>query len=387
MNWWKAGAALVEEFGSLTRLLGIPAGERPLVVYSEDSHSWLQLGDYLRELSTGSSRPIHYLTSDPDDPLRKPGGAGLPEPLRVHYLKHLLGQYLTRLDSRVLMVTVPDLGRIVPRPPSSTRCVYVFHSLISMHVGYRPGAFEHYDDFFCTGPHHERELTAHFERLGQPVPVLHRVGYAKLDRLHQAFRSRNPREHEPRTVLLAPSWQRQNLLEAGGIDAAASLLDAGFRVVVRPHPCFFQPLYPEGLPIVRALEEAYSSHPRFTLERSFLSNESFYEADCMVSDWSGAAYEYAFATERPVLFVDGPRKISNPDWESLGLPAFEETYRARVGKVVPSDELPRLAGAVESLLSEGEGFRQRLIETRNEAVFNFGQAARVGARVLDRLLA
>ena len=33
----------------------------------------------------------------------------------------------------------------------------------------------------------------------------------------------------------------------------------------------------------------------------------------MVSDWSGVAMEFAFGLERPVLFIDVPRKTNNPE--------------------------------------------------------------------------
>ena len=47
----------------------------------------------------------------------------------------------------------------------------------------------------------------------------------------------------------------------------------------------------------------------------------------MVSDWSGVAYEFAFALKKPVLFVDTPRKIKNIDYDKIGIEAFE--YYAR----------------------------------------------------------
>ncbi len=53
---------------------------------------------------------------------------------------------------------------------------------------------------------------------------------------------------------------------------------------------------------------------RFQLETNIATNDSFCAADLMISDWSGAALEFAFATERPGLFVDVPRKVNNPDY-------------------------------------------------------------------------
>ena len=34
----------------------------------------------------------------------------------------------------------------------------------------------------------------------------------------------------------------------------------------------------------------------------------------MISDWSGSAYEFAFGTLKPVIFVDVPKKVNNPEY-------------------------------------------------------------------------
>ena len=41
----------------------------------------------------------------------------------------------------------------------------------------------------------------------------------------------------------------------------------------------------------------------FDIEIIFSSNETVYSADVLISDWSGIAFEYAFATQKPVLFI------------------------------------------------------------------------------------
>ena len=35
---------------------------------------------------------------------------------------------------------------------------------------------------------------------------------------------------------------------------------------------------------------------------------SLYQSDLMISDWSGVAFEYAFAFNKPVIFCDVPKK-------------------------------------------------------------------------------
>lgn len=39
----------------------------------------------------------------------------------------------------------------------------------------------------------------------------------------------------------------------------------------------------------------------------------------MITDWSGIAYEYAYTTCKPVLFIDTPMKIMNPEYKKIGI--------------------------------------------------------------------
>lgn len=54
------------------------------------------------------------------------------------------------------------------------------------------------------------------------------------------------------------------------------------------------------------LKERYANNPDIEIQTDFSSNSTVFEADLLVTDWSGIAYEYAFATNKPVLFVDTP---------------------------------------------------------------------------------
>lgn len=367
---------LASELFTRIRIDSNPPEQRAFMVYSEDRASYLQFRPYLEALQ---GCQVLYLTSAPDDPLLKSS----PDHLTVGYLRWLAPNFLAGTDARMLVVTMPELGCPNAPRPQKTRCVYIFHSLISVHMGYPEGAFDHYDDFFCTGPHHQQELAKRFADLGKKPPRLHEVGYAKLDSIYAQHQHYEPRHPELETVLIAPSWATENILSLYGAEVVRQLLQAGYRVVVRPHPCFFQSLYPEGQKVVAALEREFGNESRFVLEKTIHGNDSFHEAALMIGDWSGAAYEYAFATARPVLFVDTPPKVRNPNWKECGLPVFEEVTRHQVGRVVAG--LDGFIDQVGALLAEGDEGRARRQALRQEKVYNFGSSAQVGARLLEQL--
>jgi hypothetical protein len=73
----------------------------------------------------------------------------------------------------------------------------------------------------------------------------------------------------------------------------------------------------------------FGADRRFVMEEDMASSDSFFESDVMISDWSGVALEYAFCTERPVLFVDVPRKVNNPEYEQIAREPIEIGIREK----------------------------------------------------------
>ena len=52
----------------------------------------------------------------------------------------------------------------------------------------------------------------------------------------------------------------------------------------------------------------------------------------MITDWSGIAFEYAFALLKPILFIDVPPKVRNPDYHEVSSPPLEVALRAEFGR-------------------------------------------------------
>jgi YidC/Oxa1 family membrane protein insertase len=362
-------------------IAAIPIEQRPILAYAEDDYTWNQLGPYLEAVMGNHGRPVIYVTSDPEDPRIK-NHDGL---MSVFYIRDTLAQFLPKVDSPVFLTTMPDLDSFHIKRPKTSTCVYAFHSITSIHMVYRPGAFDAYDVFFCIGPHHKEELTEYFQQRGRSDVDLREVGYPKLDRIAATYRTYEKQHPNVQTILIAPSWGPDNALASGGAGLIEELSGAGYRVVVRPHPAFFESIYPEGERIIADLQAQFAGDENVVFETSITSENSFMEADLMVSDWSGASFEYALGTERPVLFIDLPPKATNPDWQQFGTVPFEDRMRQEVGTVVEPGNPAAAVEAVQELLADPLGYRDRIVEIRTNAIYNFGTAAQAGASVLDEL--
>ena len=372
--------AEMRERETAAAILGMPVSERPVLTYAEDSYSWNQLEGYLRAVVERHGRPVVYVTADGDDPrLAEP-----PSGMQVFHIEQSVARFLPRIDSPVFFTTMPDLGQSYVDRPRDSVCAYAFHSLNSTHMAYRRGAFDAYDVFFCTGPYQRRELEARFTQIGKTGYELHDVGYSKLDRMKAAWEERSPTAGG-RTVLLAPSWGERNLLAAIGEDLIDALVGADLAVIVRPHPAFFESIYPEGAKIIQRLAKRFEGHPRVSFERTITSETSFMDADLLITESSGSAFEYAFATERPALFIDLPPKVKNDHWREIPEEPFEVRMRSEVGVIVDPADLAGVKRAAEELLGSRPEWRERIRAAADRELFNVGRADEAGAAVIEDL--
>lgn len=365
--------------------LALSPDARSIVFYAEDAGSWAHLGPILQELTGPMQQDVCCLTSDPNDPIlthRAP---------RIHPFCIGDGSVRTwlflNLQARVMVMTMPELETF-PLQRSKTHpvhYVYVFHSMVSTHMIYRKGAFDHFDTVLCVGPHHLQEIRAReaSERLKPKRLIPH--GFGRLDALIQEQDRRagisKPAAGGSRRMLIAPSWGPQALLESHGKELVQVLLKAGYHVTVRPHP-MTRKKHPE---LMRALATLLKRHTGCVLETDVASQESLHGSDLLISDWSGAALEYAFALERPVLFVDVPKKVNNPDYPEVPYPPLEVTVRSEIGCVVDPRDLNSIPAWIETLCADPSRFRSRIRTLRERTVFNVGASARAGAGEIARL--
>jgi hypothetical protein len=289
------------------------------------------------------------------------------------------------LEAKVMVSTTPDLGMFhLKRSLHDVHYVYVHHSMVSMHMIYRPGAFDSFDTIFCAGPHHAAEARAIEAFRGSPRKSLVAHGYGRLDRMCEAIAtagyngSGDSSPHSGKHILVAPSWGPNGLIENAGRQLVQVLLDSGFNVTVRPHPETVRRT-PEIIDDLKSFERKFSG---FVLETDVAAFDSLVAADVMISDWSGVALEYAFAFEKPVLFVDVPRKVLNSDYAALGLWPVEVSLRDRIGVTISPTMLNTVPSIVADLVSRQKEWRESISAVRDEIVFNFGASARAGAMAI-----
>jgi YidC/Oxa1 family membrane protein insertase len=354
---------------------------RELVFYSAQAQYISFFEGILAELCERGVK-FSYITSDRDDPI-----LSVHHPnITTFHLDSLFPFVLPFLDAKVVVMTMPDLHLFhIRRSIYPTNHVYLFHSLMSTHMGFRPGGLDYFDTILCAGPHHKHEIQE-TEKLYRLKPkLLLETGYYRLEKIyfdHEKYRSQSQRHKSGTEVLIAPSGHASNITAVCARELVSALLESGFNVVFRPHP---MTIYrkPEQ---IRALTSAFGQDERFQLDVETTSEKYIHRADILISDWSGAALEYAFGTERAVLFIDLPRRQQNPEYECLGFPAAEVYLRDKIGRLVRREEIPMIGSIAREVVEQTDEYRERIVRLRGNYVYNFGRSAQTGAEQIIALL-
>ena len=360
----------------------LSADWRNIVMYAESGQDWHFFERLVEALNTDLQKKVTYVTSDSSDPALN------REQELFQAICIPAGFFLTlhfnMQKADVVVLTMMDLDNLqLKKSINPVHYVYLFHSLGSTHMVDHANSYDAYDSLFCAGPHHVGELRKRESLAGLPPRNLFEYGHPRLEDLVELAK-----EHQPvrtgaglQTVLIAPTWGEDSIFNRCGEELTVLLLEAGYHVIVRPH---YQTLaLTPG--VIDKLMSRFADHTNFEYQDRMGESDTLLRSDILVSDWSAMAIEYALGLEKPVLFIDLPRRIRNPDWKLLDIEPMEASFRKLAGDIVSPTALDGVPGKIAHLLEVGESFRQKMQELRAEMVFNLGHSTELGAGEIARL--
>ena len=203
-------------------------------------------------------------------------------------------------------------------------------------------------------------------------------GYSLLDEMRKDYEKMPKKENDIKSILIAPSWQKDNIVDSCLEDILDNLKGHGYKITVRPHPQHVRHM-PEKM---EGLKERYKDDTDIEIQTDFSSNSTVFEADLMITDWSGIAYEYAYTTCKPVLFIDTPMKIMNPEYKKIGIEPLNIWMRYEIGRVLKLDEIDKTADTAAKMLAASDTYKDSIDRFVKEYVYNLGSSASVGAKYI-----
>lgn len=359
-----------------------------LVFYSEKSGFYKYFQDVIEYLLDRSNIIIHYITSDPKDQIFALAKA---QPrIRPYYIgeKRLI-TLMMKMDADMVVMTMPDLDNFhIKRSYVRKDIEYVYmvhYGIGSSNLLLRQGALAHFDTIFCAGEQQLEELREE-EQVYQLAPRnLVPCGYGLLDRVMAAYEAMKEIQREKPQVLIAPSWQKDNILDSCIDPLLESLLCGKYKIILRPHPEYCK-RYPQRFADLQGRWKSRLCED-FIIQTDFSSNETVFQSDLLITDWSTICYEFSFATKRPTLFVDTPMKVMNPEYQRLKTVPMDILIRNTIGASIKPENAHSSEAMVSKLLRDREQYREQIGTVVQQSLYHPGKSGAVGGQyILDALV-
>lgn len=366
--------------------------KRELVFFSESSGFYKYFESFIDYIIKNSDITVHYLTADINDQVFD---FNRPQ-LETYFCSgHGLITTFMKMDSDIVAMTMPDLEvyhykRSIVR--KDIEYIYIDHGLGSCNLTLRRGALDHYDTIFCYSKDYNEEIRATERVYELAEKKLVNVGFGLLDMLisnyNKAAAQRNEEkaDNKKTQILIAPSWQKDNILEYCLAPLLEGLFKLGADIILRPHPEFIKRFPGKIKDILEKYNNEISSGV-FKVQSDFSSNTTVYNSDLVITDWSSIALEFSFTTKKPSLFINTPMKIMNPEWRKIDVRPMDLWLRDEIGISVDIEQIGEIKTLVQNILDRRDEYKADIERIMSEHLYNIGDAAKVGGEyIIERVM-
>lgn len=351
-----------------------------LVFYSESSGFYKYYKGIIEYLLKNTNIVIHYITSDPNDAVF--ALSQNENRIRAYYIgEKKLITLMMKMDADIVVMTMPDLDNFHIKRSyvrKDIEYIYIPHGMGSVNLTLRTGSVDHFDTVFCVGNYIREEIEKTEQAYHLEPKHLVDWGYPLLDEMRRSYADMKSLNASQKHILIAPSWQQDNIIDSCLDTILDKLRDKDYMITVRPHPQHVRHKKEK----LELLKEKYRSDANIEIQMDFSSNSTVFEADLMMTDWSDIAYEYAFTTQKPVLFINTPMKVMNPEYKKIDVIPINIFLREEIGCSLNLDELDKVGDTVQSLLLNAGKYYDKIGDIVNDCVYNLGHSSEVGAKYI-----
>ncbi len=344
----------------------------PYVIFSDDKRYWNQFKSICDEFE---KRKIHltYYTSSEDDP-------ALDE--KYEYVNcEFIGEgnkgfaKLNVLKANVLLSTTPGLEVYQWKRSKGVKWyVHMYHCLGEC-TTYRMFGLDFYDAVLMTGAFQEKTIRKLEELRGIPNKELELVGLPYVDEMAKKIAKKEAttgdsvqkttEKETNQNVLLAPTWGSSGLLTVYGEKLIDALVATGNDIVIRPHP---QSMKSEK----ELMDKLMAKYPDSEKLKWNFDNDNFdalYNADIMISDFSGVIYDFAVAFNKPIIYFEAVIDLAPYDAAWLGLPEWDFEILPQIGKSISEADFDSLGNIIDEVIGSSE-YEAGRAKARSEAWVN-----------------
>lgn len=338
------------------RLLGGKAektnqNKLPYVIFSDNKRYWNVYEPICDEFERRETE-CYYWTSSPDDPAFNKG--------YKYVTCEFIGEgnkafaKLNMMDARICFSTTPGLDVLQwKRSKNTDYYVHTYHA-VDEGTGYRMFGIDFFDSVLLSGDFQERYIRILEGKRNFPVKEVKTVGCTYLDAMMKRKNEMEVQDDsdKPFTVLLAPSWGDESILNKFGERILTALRDTGYRIIVRPHP----QSYTSDAKLMKELKEKFPETEMFSWNSDNDNFNVLAESDIMITDFSGIIFDYTFIFDRPLIYADTSMDTAPYDAAWIDEPVWRLAILPELGKKLEESDFDDIKSVIDSV-SDSEEYR------------------------------
>ena len=320
-----------------------------------------------------------YYTMDINDPCLK-----MDEPnMNNRYIGNGTRAFakISKLKADIVLSTTPNIGTKgypISRSNSIKKLVHVFHAFDDL-TCYHRGSLDNYDAVMLVGEF-EKSIIRKLEKLRNlPAKELYEAGLPYLDVLEEKKNSA-PKQvkkiSDENTILISPSWGVKGCLSQYGSRFILLLAQAGFNIIIRPHPQSLK-VEPELLEKIKS-EVSFFQNVEWDFDID--SSQSMQRADILISDTSSVRVDFLFLYQKPIITLEMPfDNMTEFEIVDLG-ESWKEQALKQLGYTLGKENIEELPIIVREIIATKTP--EEIIAFREKNVYNYKCSGEVIAKYL-----
>ncbi len=352
---------------------------KKLVFYSESNGFYKYYKGIIEYILNNTNLTIHYITSDYNDQIFEL--AKTEKHIKPYYIEEKkLITLMMKMDADVVVMTMPDINNYHIKRSyirKDIEYIYVPHGIDSLNLTMRKGSMDNYDSILVTGKHQREECEKTNEVYNLKNRKIIDWGYSLLDDMISEYKKTKKKSSKEKTVMIAPSWQKDNIIDLCLDKILKSVKGKKYKVIVRPHPQQVRHMKD----LFEKMKEKYNN-TNIVIQTDFSNTDSVFNADLLITDWSSIGYEYAFTTKKPVISIDTPMKVMNPEYEKIKVEPFNIWAREQIGEVIKVKDAKNIDSIIKKILKDPTKYQKKISALRKNSVYNIGNSAEIGAEYI-----
>ena len=339
----------------------------PYVIFSDDKRYWTTFRPICDEMEKRKQNLV-YMTQSEDDPCFDS---------HYEYVKcEFIGKgnkgfaKLNMLDADIVLSTTPSLD--VYQWKRSKNVKYYVHILHAANdaTSYRMFGIDYYDALILSGDYQVRQIRQLEKIRNLKEKELVVLGLPYLDEMKKRVSARKE-DHKNTTVLLAPSWGENSILNKYGSRMIDALLSSGYHIIVRPHPQSFT----SEKQMIDDLMKKYPDSDQLEWNRDNDNFDVLSRSDILISDFSGVIFDFSLVFDRPIIYADVSFDKSVYDAWWLD-DEYWWTFKAlpRLGKQLKDEDIAGIKDLIDECIASKEMKASR-DEVKKECWANIGHSS------------